>query len=235
MLAPSGSQAELYGWERVLTKPEMIVICEGEFDRLVLESRQIAAVTSTAGSATFHAAWAQEFTGIRDVYAVFDNDVAGQAGAERVATLIPQARIAHLPKEVGQSGDVSDYFLRLGKNREEFLALLVEAKPFPVATENPPVIVWHRGRERIDALKARVPLSELAPRYIELQASGRNWVAHCPFHDDQHPSFVLYSESQRYFCFACRAGGDVITFFMRIEKVGFPEALKRLTEIAEHG
>lgn len=80
MLAPSGSRAELYGWERVLTHPETIVICEGEFDRLVLESRHIAAVTSTAGAGTFLAPWSKEFTGIKDVYLAFDNDEAGAAG-----------------------------------------------------------------------------------------------------------------------------------------------------------
>ena len=42
MLATSGAHAELYGWERILVKPEQIIICEGEFDRLVLESRGFA-------------------------------------------------------------------------------------------------------------------------------------------------------------------------------------------------
>ena len=39
MLATPGARAELYGWERVLAKPTQIIICEGEFDRLVLESQ----------------------------------------------------------------------------------------------------------------------------------------------------------------------------------------------------
>ena len=41
----SPARAELYGWERVLARPEQIIICEGEFDRLVLESQGFAAVT----------------------------------------------------------------------------------------------------------------------------------------------------------------------------------------------
>src|SRR5690242_4005647 len=32
MLATPGAHAELYGWERVLSNPEQLVICEGEFD-----------------------------------------------------------------------------------------------------------------------------------------------------------------------------------------------------------
>lgn len=230
MLAPSGSHAELYGWERVLTRPEMIVICEGEFDRLVLESLGFAAVTSTAGAGTFAPAWARDFSGIRDVYVVFDNDPAGQMGAERVAKLMPQSRIAHLPEEVGEAGDITDYFVRLKKSPEEFLALLAAAKPFPAPTEEPPVIVWRRGREAIDALKAQVLLRDVARRYLDLEPRGGNWMAQCPFHDDRHPSFVLYEESQRFFCFGCRAGGDVIAFVMRIEKLSFSEALKYLKD-----
>src|SRR5437016_176845 len=53
MLASPGSRAELYGWERLFTKPLRIVICEGEFDRLVLEAQGIAAVTSTGGARVF--------------------------------------------------------------------------------------------------------------------------------------------------------------------------------------
>ena len=39
MLATPGGHAQLYGWERVFAHPERVIICEGEFDRLVLESR----------------------------------------------------------------------------------------------------------------------------------------------------------------------------------------------------
>src|SRR5438876_11743592 len=50
MLATPGAHAEIYGWERVLANPERVIICEGEFDRLALESRGFGAVTSTGGA-----------------------------------------------------------------------------------------------------------------------------------------------------------------------------------------
>src|SRR5437879_6522235 len=107
MLATPGAHAELYGWERVLSKPEQIIICEGEFDRLVLESRGFAAVTSTGGAATFRAEWAELLRGIPSIYMCFDSDAAGRTGAERVAQLIPRARIVRLPEDVGEGGDVT--------------------------------------------------------------------------------------------------------------------------------
>src|SRR5947209_6908955 len=68
MLASPGAHAELYGWQRVLAKPEQIIICEGEFDRLVLESRGLAAVTSTGGALTFRPEWVEGFHEIPTIY-----------------------------------------------------------------------------------------------------------------------------------------------------------------------
>jgi len=43
----------------------------------------------------------------------------------------PQARIVRLPDEVGESGDVTDFFVRLGRSREEFIGLLEAAQVLP--------------------------------------------------------------------------------------------------------
>ena len=60
MMTTRGAYAELYGWGEVLKKPSQIVICEGEFDRLVLEAKGFTAVTSTGGAGVFRAEWAKE-------------------------------------------------------------------------------------------------------------------------------------------------------------------------------
>ena len=101
MLATPGARAELYGWERVLAKPTQIIICEGEFDRLVLESQGFGAVTSTCGALTFRREWGPCFDPIPSIYVCFDNDDAGRQGAQRVAEVLPRARIVRLPEEVG--------------------------------------------------------------------------------------------------------------------------------------
>src|SRR5437667_6293307 len=131
MLATPGAHAELYGWERVLAKPDQIIICEGEFDRLVLESRGFAAVTSTGGALTFRPTWAEALRKISTIYMCFDHDAAGRAGAERVARLIPHARLVRLPEEVSDGGDVTDFFVRLGRSREHFVGFLEAAQVLP--------------------------------------------------------------------------------------------------------
>lgn len=83
MLTAAGAHAELYGWERILANPEQLIICEGEFDRLVLETHGFAAVTSTGGAGSFKPEWAEGFREIPNVYICFDDDAAGYAGSER--------------------------------------------------------------------------------------------------------------------------------------------------------
>ena len=236
MLATPGAHAELYGWERVLVKPEQIIICEGEFDRLVLESRGLAAVTSTGGAATFRREWAEAFREIPTIYMCFDNDTAGREGAERVARLIPQARIVRLPEEVGEGGDVTDFFVRLGRSRDEFLDLLKTAQLVPqTERREQPVPAQPRVRpttdNEVERLKSLVAIEDLIGHYVPLRPSGENYCTHCPFHEDRKPSFVVFPRTQSFHCFGCRTRGDVLTFLMRSEDLSFPEALKVLREL----
>ena len=237
MLSTRGAHAELYGWERVLSKPEQIIICEGEFDRLVLEAQGFAAVTSTAGAATFRLEWAEALREIPGVYVCFDNDAAGRTGAQRVARLIPHARLVRLPEEVGEGGDVTDFFVRLDKSRQEFLGLLEAAEPAPQKDPaSPPDRETYRivstPDEEVEHIKSLVGIKDIISRYVPLRLSGKNFVARCPFHDDRRPSFVVYPTTQSFYCFGCHAAGDVLSFLMKVEQMNFPEALRVLRELA---
>lgn len=234
MLTTPGSSAELYGWEQVVPGNEGLIICEGEFDRLVLESRGYPAVTSTAGALTFRREWAEALRPIPTLYVCFDCDAAGHAGAVRVARLLPQVRIVNLPADVGEGGDVSDFFVRLGRPPEDFEALLAEAKPLSEHMRG-----GSRGipgvaatRDEIDELKARVRLESVVARYVELQPKGQALVARCPFHDDREPSLVVYPDTQTFYCFGCHARGDVVSFLMRAGRLTFREALDTLRRLA---
>jgi DNA primase len=232
MLAAPGSAAELYGWEAVLSRPDRIIICEGEFDRLVLEAHGFPAVTSTGGAGTFHPEWVEEFARIPKVYICFDRDEAGRAGALRVGRLIPQAKIVELPEEVGEGGDVTDFFVRLGATREDFDALLETASPAPPVQgptpptdqASPPVTISH-SNERVERLKREVPIADVIGQYVPLHPSGKNLVGHCPFHEDHRPSFTVFPVTGTFHCFGCRKHGDVITFVREIERLGFADTL----------
>ena len=54
----------------------------------------------------------------------------------------------------------------------------------------------------------------------------------CPFHGEKTPSFNIYTENGSFYCFGCGAGGDVITFIMKIENLDYVEAVKFLAQRA---
>lgn len=224
---------ELYGWDDVLYHPEEIVICEGEFDRLVLKAQGFRSVTSTGGARAFRPEWAKYFEPIAKVYICFDRDEAGREGALHVGQLIPHARIVELPEEVGEGGDVTDFFVRLGRTDEEFRKLFEQAVPVPPP---PPRRERERTtsrsdlvlRQRIDELKHGVEIADVLRRYVELQPAGENMVGLCPFHEDHQPSLTVYPETGTFYCFGCRAHGDVIDFLRRKEGLSFREAIDAL-------
>jgi DNA primase len=230
MLTTPGSKVELYGWEHLNEKPEELIICEGEFDRLVLESRGFAAVTSTGGAGTFRREWAEAFEEISHVYICFDNDAAGRKGAERIAKIMPLAQIIRLPDEVGESGDVTDFFVRLVKGQHDFRKLMEVAEPLPRVIEvEPEKSVRPRERPSKNTeplrIKSLVRIEDIIQQYVPLRRSGRTFMGHCPFHEDRNPSFVVYPQSHSFYCFGCHEHGDVLSFIMRIEHLTFPEAL----------
>lgn len=80
-----------------------------------------------------------------------------------------------------------------------------------------------------DAIQSRAV--ELLRCYLPaLKPQGRQWVTHCPFHDDAIPSFVVSPEKGVFHCHGCKVGGDMLTFVQRFKRLSFPDAL---TEAAQ--
>lgn len=84
----------------------------------------------------------------------------------------------------------------------------------------------------LQELKLRSDITEIASSYVNLKRHGRNMVGLCPFHGEKTPSFNIYTESGSFYCFGCGAGGDVITFIMKIENLDYVEAVKFLAQRA---
>jgi DNA primase len=80
----------------------------------------------------------------------------------------------------------------------------------------------------LDELRLRVALPDVVQRKVRLVKKGREWGGLCPFHNEKSPSFTVNDEKGFFHCFGCGAHGDVIGFVMRIENLGFMEAVERL-------
>lgn len=71
-------------------------------------------------------------------------------------------------------------------------------------------------------------LNVLQAEGVELKQRGRSLWALCPFHSERTASFAVNPEKQRFRCFGCHVGGDVVDFIMKLKNVSFPDALKYL-------
>ena len=81
----------------------------------------------------------------------------------------------------------------------------------------------------IAALKARHPLGDAVEAAgVRLRGRGRVRQGVCPFHDEAEGSFTVYGDSERFYCFGCGEGGDVLDFIRKSEGLSLPEAIARL-------
>lgn len=83
--------------------------------------------------------------------------------------------------------------------------------------------------DEIAALKARVPLASLIGESVALRRDTRGeFVALCPFHPEDTPSFRIYADHAH--CFGCGWHGDALDWLRERERMSFPGALSRLKE-----
>ena len=81
----------------------------------------------------------------------------------------------------------------------------------------------------IPTLKARYPLGDAVEAAgVRLRGAGRVRQGICPFHEEVEGSFTVYSDSQRFYCFGCGLGGDVLDFIQRLGNLSLPEAIRQL-------
>ena len=81
----------------------------------------------------------------------------------------------------------------------------------------------------IPALKARHPLGDTVEAAgVRLRGRGRVRQGVCPFHDEVEGSFTVYADSERFYCFGCGLGGDVLDFIQQAEGLSLPDAIARL-------
>lgn len=129
--------------EFILKDPlNFIVISEGEWDTMLLTQYQYPAVTSTGGCLSFDKTWIEAFSKVKKIFLCFDQDRngAGRKGLIKTARLFQEQKIKtfiiELPHPTSISDkyyekiDVTDYFVTLGKTKQDFDKLLNEAKEY---------------------------------------------------------------------------------------------------------
>ncbi len=81
-------------------------------------------------------------------------------------------------------------------------------------------------------LKSICDITSIVSNYVELKNSGRTKKCCCPFHSEKTPSFVVFEDTQSFYCFGCSVGGDVISFIEKIENLDYLGSVKYLAKYA---
>jgi putative DNA primase/helicase len=133
-------EARLYGLDEMARyKGKQVVICEGEWDRLILQQNGFAAVTGTCGAGSFQKKWVKHFKG-KDVVLALDCDEPGKEAARKIIELFNRSEINSIKNIVlpldgtKNDKDISDYFHKHGFTKESFQHIInnTSAHEYPV-------------------------------------------------------------------------------------------------------
>ncbi|MGH4005413.1 MAG: DNA primase [Pseudonocardiaceae bacterium] len=83
----------------------------------------------------------------------------------------------------------------------------------------------------IAEVRERNRIDDVVGEYVALRRAGADsFKGLCPFHDEKSPSFNVRPGHGTFHCFGCGEGGSVVDFMMKIEQLGFVEAVERLAD-----
>ncbi|NPA58112.1 MAG: DNA primase [Aquificae bacterium] len=71
---------------------------------------------------------------------------------------------------------------------------------------------------------------DVVSEYLNLQRTGSNYKALCPFHNEKTPSFIVSPQKNIFKCFGCGKSGNALTFLMEYEGLSFGDAVIKLAE-----
>lgn len=78
------------------------------------------------------------------------------------------------------------------------------------------------GNDLIEVMAERVPMKQ----------RGHDFWCCCPFHEEKSPSCKADPSTQLWHCFGCGEGGDLFSFVMKIDDMGFLDAVRFLARRA---
>ena len=86
-------------------------------------------------------------------------------------------------------------------------------------------------KELVDDVLKSADIVKVVQSYLPVIKKGKDYVAKCPFHDDNNPSMHVSPEKQIFNCFVCHTGGNAFTFVQKYDHLSFPEAVKKVADI----
>jgi len=86
------------------------------------------------------------------------------------------------------------------------------------------------SQRSIDEVLDVAVIEDIIGEYVTLKRAGTSRTGLCPFHDDKSPSFSVSPSKKIYKCFSCGKAGNVATFLMENNQIGFFDAIRELAK-----
>jgi DNA primase len=82
--------------------------------------------------------------------------------------------------------------------------------------------------ETIEQVRDSADLVTIIGATVDLKRSGSDYRGPCPFHGGQHRNFAVIPRKNRYYCFVCKASGDVFSWYMNRVGLDWPSAVREV-------
>src|ERR1700686_3309756 len=86
--------------------------------------------------------------------------------------------------------------------------------------------------DAVTEVKARLNIEDVVSQYVQLKRAGRNFKGLSPWTNEKSASFIVSPEKQIWHDFSSGKGGDMFSFVMEMEGLGFRGALEALARKA---
>lgn len=101
---------------------------------------------------------------------------------------------------------------------------LIKRAKFEQLTPEQKAKIPHQREFDLETIK-QIPIEKLLPIGVKYRKSQNRLYLCCPLHNEKTASFVIYLDSNTFYCFgACGVGGDNIKFIQLLNNVSFLEA-----------
>lgn len=91
------------------------------------------------------------------------------------------------------------------------------------------------SQTQLERIKTELKIKALAEQAgCELKPKNGQFVMRCLWHEDNEPSLFIHPQKNLFNCFGCDAGGDVIAWVMRREKLDFAKAVNAILDRFPH-
>lgn len=89
------------------------------------------------------------------------------------------------------------------------------------------------GENLVEQIRVANDIISVVSEAVTLKKKGKKYWGCCPFHSEKTPSFSVDAEKGMFYCFGCRAGGDVFSYVQKYDNLSFSEAVEKLAQRAQ--